>query len=841
VKSSSFTCIFLFTALGMLTLGRSVLAQGTTPPPSEPVAAVQTVETAAPPLPDRKVLAHGETYFRAIHQEFHGPVRILDGSAVLEDQFRLVRADHVEYNEDTHEVTARGSVYFHGFDKNEQLWCDHLEYNTETERGKFYDVRGEMLPRAVTRPGVLTGTSPFHFEGEWAERLGEKYVLYDGWVTDCKLPSPWWKLRGPKFDIIPGDRVKAYRSTFILRKMPLFYTPYFYHSLESQPRHSGLVIQDPVPFSRRGFMVGAGYFWAINRSYDITYKFLDYNTSAFAHHVDFRGRPNAETDYDLIVYGVQDRQGDPNAKLPYNLGYSKYSGYNVYFIGHSDLGHGWTASANVDYVSSFRFRQEWTDSFSEAIGPELHSTAFLNKHWSTYTFDLAASRLENFQSGEFQNVLPNGVQPPPGVSIDQCPACWNVSYTRNSVLIHKLPEAQFASRDRRIWKGVPVWFSFFTSGGLLYRSEPLFDSGNNIVENFATRQFTPRAVLQPQVSSALHLWHMDFAPRFGIEETYYGESQAYNAPVSQTMGYRAYRVIGTNLVRSTRDFSMDLILPSLARVFNKKTVFGDKLKHVIEPRATYRYVTGIGNYQSAGETLSDYERFLRFDQYDLITDTNEVELSLTNRLYAKRGNSVREILTWELRQKRYFDPTFGGAVIPNQANLFAATADLTAYAFVVGPRSYSPIVSTLRASVIAGLSVNWQADYDPKYHGIVDSTLSVEYRWKIYGISAGNNEVHTSDLLIPYGDQYRFGARYGEANKRGWNAGTDMVYDVRQGILQYVTTQVTYNTNCCGFSVQYRRFNPGGPNPLIRPSLAFAFSIANVGTQGTLKKQDRMF
>ena len=75
-------------------------------------------------------------------------------------------------------------------------------------------------------------------------------------------------------------------------------------------------------------------------------------------------------------------------------------------------------------------------------------------------------------------------------------------------------------------------------------------------------------------------------------------------------------------------------------------------------------------------------------------------LSIANRIYAKRGNSVEEIFSWELFQKRYFDPTFGGALIPGQRNVIAPTADLTAYAFLVGPRSTSPVVSVLRMSPI---------------------------------------------------------------------------------------------------------------------------------------------
>ena len=80
-------------------------------------------------------------------------------------------------------------MYFHGFEKNEQIWCDHLEYNRATEKGAFFNVRGESAPRIVVRRGVLSGTSPYHFEGQWAERLGTRYVLYNGWVTNCKIPE----------------------------------------------------------------------------------------------------------------------------------------------------------------------------------------------------------------------------------------------------------------------------------------------------------------------------------------------------------------------------------------------------------------------------------------------------------------------------------------------------------------------------------------------------------------------------------------------------------------------------------------------------------------------------
>jgi LPS-assembly protein len=765
-------------------------------------------------------------------------IKVLDGHAEAEDEKMRVRADHIEYNEETQVINATGSVYFHGFEKNEEIWCDHLEYDRSTERGAFFNVRGESAPRIVVRKGILSGNSPYHFEGEWAERLGTRYILYNGWITNCKIPEhgqPWWVMKGPKFDIVPHERAKAYRSWFILRRLPLFYAPYFYHSLERQPRHSGFLSPHFAPHTQRGVMVAVGYYWAINRSYDLAYEFLDYNTSAFAHHVDFRGKPRPGSDFDLIFSAVQDRSGQPGSSNPVE----KFSGYNLYFTGVFDVGGGWQARSLINDVSSFRYRQEWSGSYNEAVGSEFHSTGILEKNWSTFTFDTLFSRLENFQTPEVQTLEPDG----------------NPDYLRNAVLIHKLPEAQLGSRDRQLFGDVPVWFSFYSAAGLLYRSEPFFDNPTNPttpVGSFETSQLTPRLTFAPHLTTALHLGPVDLIPSVGLDETFYGESQ-----VASPLGPGYYQSVTSTTVRSARDFSLDFILPSLARVYQKKTVFGEKLKHVIEPRVTYKYVTGIGTdlkCQEAAEATgtlegagcSDFNHFIRFDENDLLANTNEVMLSLTNRIYAKRKDGyVHEIFTWSLMQKRYFDPTFGGALIAAQPNTFAATSDLTAYAFLVGPRGYSPVVSLIRANPIGALNFQWQADYDPRSHNIVDSTFSVDYRWKLYYASVGDNTLHSSPVLIPnasplqapYVNQYSMSAGVGQPQHRGWNGGVNGAYDYGLGKLLWYNTQVTYNTNCCGFSVQYQRINIGQPHGV----WAFAFSLANIGTFGSLKKNQLLF
>ncbi len=762
-------------------------------------------------------------------------IKVLDGHAAVEDDKLLVRADHIEYNEETQVLSATGNVYFHGFDKNEQIWCDHLEYNRTLEKGAFFHVRGEAAPRMVVRRGVLSGTSPYHFEGQWAERLGTRYLLYNGWVTNCKIPEhgqPWWIMKGPKFDIIPRDRVKAYGSWFLLRKIPLFYAPYFYHSMAREPRQTGFLLPHLAPHTQRGVMVGLGYYWAINRSYDLTYEFLDYNTSALQHHLDLRGKPRDGTDFDLIVTGVQDRSGIPGTAVgkqgqPGYVPAPTYSGAKIYFLGRSDLGDGWRAAALVNDVTSFRYLQEWSGNYGEATGSELHSTGLVGKDWSSYAFDVTVSRMENFQAAEQQV---NG-------------------YERNAVIIHKLPEAELSSIDRQISASVPLWFSFNSSAGMLSRSDDFFDSTNTIREGiFQTSQFTPRLSFSPHVTGAFHLGPIDLVPSAGFNETFYGESQA----LDPALGPGRYQAVTQRITRSSQDFSLDLILPSFARIYNRKTIFGEKLKHVIEPRVTYKYVTGIGSdpacRQAAeaagtldGAGCSDFNRYIRFDEHDLLANTNELTLSLANRIYAKSKNGdVREIFSWTLMQKRYFDPTFGGALIAGQPNIFAATSDLTAFAFLVGPRGYSPVVSIIRTSPVPGVGINWQADYDPKSHAIVDSSFSVDLRWKLYYASVGGNELHSNPILMPYANQYTFGGGFGNPQHRGWNAGFQALYDYRLLTLLNYTTQATYNTNCCGLSMLYNRSDRIGAIPP-HSVWEFSFSLANIGSFGSLRNNQRWF
>src|SRR5206468_11574372 len=141
----------------------------------------------------------------------------------------------------------------------------------------------------------------------------------------------------------------------------------------------------------------------------------------------------------------------------------------------------------------------------------------------------------------------------------------------------------------------------------------------------------------------------------------------------------------------------------------------------------------------------DFDKVVRFDETELLSNTTEVEISLINRLYAKRNGEVSEVLSWELLQRRYFDPTFGGAVVPGQRNVVLSTVQLTPYTFLDQARNYSPVVSILRTTPINGVGVEWRADNDPLPGQMGNSRISAEARYGDYFLSAR----HTPARRVP--------------------------------------------------------------------------------------------
>jgi LPS-assembly protein len=511
---------------------------------------------------------------------------------------------------------------------------------------------------------------------------------------------------------------------------------------------------------------------------------------------------------------VNDRQGAPQP----NGTSLKEGGLEFNLTARTQI-RGFHGVLDYTYLSSYLFREAFFYSPSSTIWSQNNSIGYLQRHFNddVYALNIVLQRTQNFNSITYQNQVPN------------------------QIIIQKLPSIEFSGRDQEIASGsLPVWFSFGSTAGMLNREEPTVETtGSPTPEQIFKTGQVGRLDVRPRVTTELNFKGFSLNPSMTLGATDYTNSYAINTTTyapggscgDPTCPVTTVVLRNGNLFRKDADFALDLRFPALEKIYKppKWLHLGEKAKHVLEAQATYEYVTGINQFQ----------RTILFDASDILSNTNQITYSLTNRLYTKdKSGNVKEVVTWRLVQAYYFDPTFGNTVITGQRNVVLATEELTPYTFLDMPRSYSPVISSLTVNPYTFLGLEYRAEYDPLTHKFLDHSLAASVRQSKFFGSVSETAVTTNPILIPQQNQLSFGGGYGASTRKGWNAAGSVVYDMLHHQRLFDFFQVSYNTDCCGFSFELRNFNLG-----IRQEnqYFFSFSVANIGTFGSLQKQARIF
>ena len=88
-------------------------------------------------------------------------------------------------------------------------------------------------------------------------------------------------------------------------------------------------------------------------------------------------------------------------------------------------------------------------------------------------------------------------------------------------------------------------------------------------------------------------------------------------------------------------------------------------------------------------------------------------------------------------------------------------------------------------------------------------------------------------------NQFRGTLGYGGPNKLGLSSAASIGFDVNLQFLQYGSFQSSYNWDCCGINVEYRRYALGSVRN--ENQFRFAFTLANIGTFGNLRRQEILY
>ena len=728
--------------------------------------------------------------FRSDTQEKRGDVYYLRGDVVVTYKDDELTADEASYNQLTSQVVARGHVTFN--DPMAHLDADELHYNVATGKGWFLNGKGYLRSHTKHRLNVMTTESPFFIQAKIVERLNElTYKITNGSVTTCECEKKGWSITTSSASVKVGDKVIAHNDIFHFLRMPVFYTPVVMDSIAPRPRQSGFLLPNVGNSSQKGFTFGDGFYWAINRSADLTLGVVDYSKRGLGGSGEFRARPSADSSLDVSAFGVND-QGNPGSPQ------LRAQGESIRATGQADnMWEGFRGVVNVDYASSLAFRETFANNFTQAVTSEARQMGFLTRNFDAYSVNFYVSRYQNFLS--------------------------TTGGAANSITIRHTPSFSLSGMDKQVGH-TPLFFSFDTSAGAVSRSEP----------DFQTPNFSERFNFHPELTLRMKPFlHFHVTPTGGVWVTRYGTSlRPDRSAVDRFMG----------------DFSLDIRPPSLEKVFSRP-VDGYRIKHVIEPDIQYRLVRATDP--------QDIMDVVRFDNLDTMAETNEIEYSLNNAILVRKdvadGQPVpqaRELLSLRLSQAYYFDPTFGGALQPGRDIVWQPTTALTGFAFAQG-RRLSPMVSVLKLAPSSSYDTELRADFSPNGGGVLNAGITSNLHRGLMGLSLtdffiSRTAAQLTPVLpatplsqIPSFNLLRTLATYGNVDHNGFSGAFGVDYNFVEGVAHQVVGEGGYRFSCFAVNVEYRRFSLG---PLRQENeFRVAVSLANIGTFGNLRQNERLF
>jgi LPS-assembly protein len=757
----------------------------------------------------------GQSEYAVSHadkQEKVGEVAVLTGNVHVTFGDTLIIADRITFHNVTKDLIAVGNVFFE--QQGQRIAADRIELNTDTKRGTIH------LSTAFTNR-TPDGTLLI-IDSKRVDKTGEDtYNFENATLTACQEEVPKWTFTAKRARIRVDHQAKLHNALFRIKKIPVFYLPYVSIPTSKKDRSSGFLLPSWGSSSNNGRTLHLGYYQTLGRSADVLVRSDIFANRGLGLGFDFRARPDEHSSISFGSFSVIDRLwGGPG---PNQGGSSFYADAVQHFK------NGFIAVADVNITSSFDFRQIFSENILTAISPEERTIFYLNKNWRSFSFNSFFGEQSSFIFD--QNYDPDATK-----------NCRLVACTGRDeiVKVRQLPSIEFSQRSTKVSESLPFYFSFDSAVEGIRRSE---SSGSTAI--FKTPSFVQRLDFFPRLTIPLpSLAGFTLTPSIGMRSTFYSDSLD---PVRT-------QVTGQNLFRKYGEVSLDLRMPALSRVFHH----GDGepwFKHVIEPFAEYRLISGI----------DEFDRTLRVDERDVVGSTNEITYGVSNSFLIRRmgenGSNPQphELVNITVAQKYYFDPTFGGAMQDGVRNQFYPINTLSGFSYGGIIRNSSPLNLRARVRPTDTLWADVRMNYDTHYNAIRDFIVGTGFGRGIFSFSqswyfsrqidldqTGNvttlqsNAASYDPSSFP-GNQVDFMASVGNI-MRGPFGGVGLSYDLRDRKFNgdprdpnfrpfiNLTASGGWAWDCCSFNVQRVTFNAGVRN---ESRVIFAFTLKGIGSIGT--------
>ncbi len=559
--------------------------------------------------------------------------------------------------------------------------------------------------------------------------------------TSCTQNVPRWIISCSKGKIKKDKYIDMKNAVLKIKNIPVLYIPYLRYPIKDG-KSTGFLFPVVGNSDRFGFFTKNSFFWNIKPNLDLTFSY-DYiskigNGAETELRYLFR---NSEGSIKLYMFDYSQSykdslgEGEEIDDKDYNI--------NIRHLQRSAFLNT-TIRADINYQSNPEFQSVFNKDYGRYNRSRFNSSVSLTSHFSNLSLSVIVSRNETFYIQK-----------------------------NSSNIITKMPSLTLNLKQQRLWR-LPGFFSFrgmfesISRSGIDYEDEADFTSDVTSDRFSFIPHYTLNLFKLPWLSATVELLS---------KNSYYFKSQD---PETK-------EVINEPLHLSYNTAKLTMKGPSFYKIYENKV---NKIKHVIEPEIRISYSTKVDD--------AEREKLIPVDLFDY-PSYSFVSFSLNSRFYVKSkkdGKSIREVFTYTLSQKFYFDPEIANryrTISVGEENIYPEFSELI-NTFKVRPTKDISVDLTLAYNHYLekfqkiNFSVGYLDKSSPVYGKITYSLYENPFKAKDYFL---NTELVRGNLNVQFP---RFPVNF--------NGAID--YDIGLKRFRYGSIIASYDYQCINFNAEMK-------------------------------------
>jgi LPS-assembly protein len=697
-------------------------------------------------------------------------------------------ADEIDFFEDQDRALATGNVLLS--QGPNRIGADTAEFDTKAGTGIFYHAYGianVQPPRRNTpvAPGAFAPPpqpanqdTDVYFFGDIVEKIGpKKYKITNGGFTTCLQPTPRWNLTAKTIVVNINHYTMLQQMVLNVKGVPLLYLPFMYYPTKEDDRATGFLIPTYSSSSVLGSSIHNAFFWAIDRSQDLTVQHEWFSKMGQGLGGEYRYNMGGGNSGSLEAF-VLSPKSDAGTGIP--------TGNSFDIRGTADemLPGNLRARANVNYFSDLQTHELFNNNLSVFSNNLREYYGNVVGAWRNYSLNANFDRREAFYSQS------------------------------DSIVTGDTPRITVSRNERPLFPGSQIYFAgtgeFAHLSNETHQSEALF---NNTVNRFD---------FSPTLRYPFKRWQfLTVNTSVAFHETFY--TRSYETPY--IAGGTVPNVVGRSLNRQYASVQAQVTGPVFSRIFDTPdSGYAEKFKHTIEPVFSIQRVTKIDDdvrLRIVSTDPSDYT----------VGGTTNVTYGINNRLLAKRrvGQSSQavEILTLSVQQSYYTNSAASQYDVGYQATPSS-----------VRPSNFSPIALNLHAAPTQQVYSDVRAQFDSRTRNLDLLSISGTYNWntrvrtstgwsRMYQEQPSRTLISNSINMTTTAQtaDNRFGGTY------------SLMYDFHNDPhMQQQSVSGFYNAQCCGLMLGYmtRPFYFSSLSGASNHTFMFSVTLAGLGSVSPL-------